>query len=240
MKKNSNKEYETEVTEGTSVLVGILDNLEDSSLQESAKKVLNYLLEFEKNQNDMIKNNTSILVKIKEIREKKEKIVGIICTIFVFLLFFNLYVFIELEEDYLLIIGSLLLGMISFFIGLFLNDKLDRKREKLEEGIYVLDLNISKQDLEFLNDILKNIKTKIETFPIIEYYNRRYIQENGHMVDVTNVSTSVDKKISKFKYYEIEIMKDYQDCMFSYEIHVYEKICYCDKKINYHKQNILK
>lgn len=104
MKKNSNKEYETEVTEGTSVLVGILDNLEDSSLRESAKKVLDRLVKFEENQNDMIKNNISILVKIKEIREKKELIVGIIYTIFVFLFFFNLYVFIKLEEDYLLII----------------------------------------------------------------------------------------------------------------------------------------
>lgn len=130
--------------------------------------------------------------------------------------------------------------MISFFIGLFLHGKLDEKSEKLEKGIYRLELSLNKQDLKFLNNVLKNIGIEVGTFPIIDFNNKRYIKENNHMIDVTDTSTSATKEIKKLKYYEIEIMKDYEDYMFPYKISVYEKMCYCDKEINYHKQNILK
>ena len=252
MKKNSDEEYKIEITEGTSVLVGILDNLEDIYLRESAKRALNRLLDFEEYQNDLMKNNISIFDKIKKIIEQKKWLSIIFYIIIIIVVFFYLFYIIESLANLKIEItsGIFFSILILLCIKSDLEIMLEKKCKKLSESItdYEHDLYLFKEDLEFLNNVLKNIKIGIRTFLIVEINNGRSIEENNHMVDVTDISTSATKEINKLKYYEIKIVEeDYQDYIppqivedkninyffrrfnpVIYKIHVYEKICYCD------------
>lgn len=201
--------------------------LKNIKLSDIARNYMDILINYQQDYSEAIKTNHLIVQKKQEIdKYDGEDMFFGICLWSFFVIVTSPILFPFIISKILsktIWLSSLECMFYALVIAIIINSLILSKKiksklilKKIEKKFQIIpQVSLKEDELKFLNDELEEQKEIIEEYSIIKKQNHRYIIDNNHAIDVTNISTKKDDTLLKIKYYRIVVeKKSYQDYSF--------------------------